>query len=350
MFYSLQKISQLYDFYESRKITLEDIQKKIQNGVLPAPRKGRGGFGWDSAQMHLVSMHFSPLRRAEKARVATIFVTKGGVLKTTLTLNLARIYALNGIKTLVIGLDLQSDITAALGFQSLHSVDSLSAAMQEVNQTRGLFDHFTNQCALQELIQKTDLENLDLIPETPELISLDQALVLKTRRENWLQDRIIKPLLPHYDLILLDCSPNWNQLISNALVASDLLISPLECRVNNYRNLRLFLGLVQEARQELSLDFEHIFVPTKLNSQRKLSCEIEHWYRDHLKNCTKRSIRESLIGEEASALHLSIAEHAPETKAAEEIKLIALQIWDLICSGRKEHHHQAEKEILCPSV
>lgn len=266
---------------------------------------------------------------------ASIFVTKGGVLKTTLTLNLARMAALHGLKVCVVGLDMQGDITQALGNEGPDEDESLEEALRTLNSLKGLSDLYLGSATLDEVLIQTEIPTLSFIPETPELVALDQSLLSRNRREYWLKENVIEPLKARFDLVLMDCSPNWNRLINNALVASDILISPIESKINNFRNLRTFRALVTEFRRDMRLEFHHLFVPTRVVSSRRLSREIFEWYRANLNSsCTARSIRESIHGEEAMALRVSIPEHAPNSVASAEMRLVLAEIGDLLGISR----------------
>ncbi len=283
------------------------------------------------------------LKKPKQAKVITTFVTKGGVLKTSLTLNMARLSALHGLRTLVIGLDMQTDITSALGYSPGGEADDLQSAMDQVDQTLGLMDYFSGQAGLEDLIQKTDLPTLDFIPETPELVALEQQLNQKVRREYWLKEKVSDPLKNAYDLIFFDCSPNWSQLITNALVACDVLVSPLECKINNFRNFKMFASFVKEFKSDLHLDFDHVFVPTKLNKNRKLSREIFEWYQSQLHNCLSTAFREHNAGEEASALNLSIPEFKPGSEMALEINSLMKELAPFINHVEKNQSHPIER-------
>lgn len=277
--------------------------------------------------------------KPEKPVAASVFVTKGGVLKTTLTLNLARMAALNGLKVCVVGLDMQGDITQTLGNEGPDENESLEEALRTLNSMKGLSELFVGQATLEEIIVPTEIPTLSYIPETPELVALDQSLLSRNRREYWLLENVIQPLKARFDLILMDCSPNWNRLINNALVASDVLISPIESKINNFRNLRTFRALISEFRRDMRLEFKHLFVPTRVVSSRRLSREIFQWYQENLgtgeARCTGRSIRESIHGEEATALRLSIPEHSPNSVAAAEIRLLLAEIGDTLGISRE---------------
>lgn len=277
-------------------------------------------------------------QKPERPVAASIFVTKGGVLKTTLTLNLARMAALHGLNVCVVGLDMQGDITQSLGSDGPDENASLAEALKTLNSLKGLSDLFLGSCTLDELIVTTEIPTLSYIPETPELVALDQSLLSRNRREYWLKENVIEPLKAKFDLVLMDCSPNWNRLINNALVASDVLISPIESKINNFRNLRTFRALISEFRRDMRLEFKHTFVPTRVVATRRLSREIFEWYRNNLdepsakvaSHCTVRSIRESIHGEEATALRLSIPEYSPNSVAAAEIRLVLAEIGNVL--------------------
>lgn len=280
----------------------------------------------DVEDLLLIGERFGFFKKPERPIAASIFVTKGGVLKTSLTLNLARMAALHGLKVCVVGLDMQGDITQALGNEGPDENESLEEALRTLNSLRGLSDLFIGQATLDEVLIETELPGLCFIPETPELVSLDQSLLTRNRREYWLLENVVAPLKERFDLILMDCSPNWNRLINNALVASDVLISPVECKINNFRNLRTFRALIAEFKRDMRLSFEHVMVPTRVVNSRRLSREIFDWYRANLDGCAAGSIRESIQGEEATALRLSIAEHSPNSAPAAEIRLLLAEI------------------------
>lgn len=281
----------------------------------------------DLSQLVEMGRQIGFLQKPAQPIAASIFVTKGGVLKTTLTLNLARVCALHGLRVAVVGLDMQGDITQSLGGPPTNEDQSLAEALASLNELRGLPDLFSGQSKLDDILLPTEIPTLFYIPETPELVAMDQSLMSRHRREYWLKEYVVEPLKQRgFDLILMDCSPNWNRLINNALVASDLLISPIESKINNFRNLRIFRALVSEFKSDMRINFEQIFVPTRLVPARRLSREIAEWYQRELPNCLRSSIRESVHGEEATALRLSIPEHAPTSPAAEEIRAVTAEI------------------------
>jgi chromosome partitioning protein len=312
MRYSTKKLTQLFSVHE----------------VTAQPREAAPRSNLMLSEALLWGEKFGFMKKPAQPLVVCVFVTKGGVLKSTLTLNLARMAALHNIRTCVVGLDMQGDVSTSLGHElGLEQAANLDAALERLNAVNGLADLMLGHIALEELIVHTDLPTLDFIPETAELVAIEQQLSHRHRREHWLSDQVIAKLKTKYDLILLDCPPNWNQLITNALVSCDVLISPLECKINNFKNVQMFRFFIQDFQREMQLSFRHIFVPTRFSQQRRLSGEIRRWYQDNIPLCLENCIRENTAGEEAVAMHQSTPEYAASSSAAQEMKLLLKELW-----------------------
>lgn len=327
MFYSINKTVSIYQSQKDQ--SFKSAKETLKKQTLKAGEVRGGHRGFNTPDLPSFGQTIGYMRKPAKPLVYTCFVTKGGVLKTSLTLNLARMAALHGLKTLVIGLDMQCDITTALGYSPhLESDDSsLDQALSHVDETLGLNDFFMKKAKLEDLILETDLPTLFFIPETPELVAMDQNLMQRSRREYWLKEKVIEPLKQQFDLIVIDCSPNWNQLITNALVATDVLVSPLECKINNYRNFRMFRAFVEEFKEEMQLSFIQHYIPTRFTPARKLSREIGQWYMTNVNGCIQIPIKDSTQGEEATAMHVSLPEYAPGSPAAMDMNQALKAVW-----------------------
>lgn len=326
-FFSQKKISQIF----GTSISKTTFYQAEEDRTIPRGKRYRSGAinvrGWDIGALPNIGERWGFLPKLPRPICMSVFTTKGGVLKTSLTLNMARMAALHNIKTCVIGLDIQGDITTSLGHQlELEDSDDLQLIIQKLNETKGLSDVFNRSARLQEIILPTSLPTLFYIPETPELVALNESLNNINRREYWLKERIIDPLKNDFELIIMDCSPNWNRLITNALVSCDVLLSPLECKINNFRNFRVFQHFLGEFQREMNLHFESIFIPTRYSSNKKLTQEIRQWYRQNVSGCTQAGIRESVDGEEATAMRLSIPEHSPTKTVAKEMRDLLMEI------------------------
>jgi chromosome partitioning protein len=342
MFYSKSTLKDLFSLDATQSRDLKDWSSEELTLLGPPSlggddgRRRTRGFAAEAVARYGSQKGF--LKHPHRPLVIAVFVTKGGVLKTSLTLNLARMTALHGLRTCVVGLDMQCDITTALGGSvRADETTDFSEHLADQDSTQGLYDLFERSVALDDLILATDLPHLALIPETPELVVLEKALFQKTRREQWIKEAIVEPLTKTFDVVIFDCSPNWNLLTTNALVACNWLISPLECKINNYRNFKMFERFVQDFRQELRLDFQQIFVPTRLNSQRKLSREIYAWYLQNVPHVLPLALRESVVGEEAIASNLSTTEYAAGSPSAVEMNQILKQIWERMTLKQQIH-------------
>ena len=337
----------LFNLKKALSVFGADATAKAASVELPAFSKNadnRTLKSWSSGDLSKVGEKVGFLPKLKSPIAASIFVTKGGVLKSSLTLNLARMAALHGIRTCVVGLDMQGDVSTSLGEtvgEALDEDDSLEEALARVNSVKGLAQVYLGEASLDDVLRPTDLPTLFYIPETPELVALDQSLINRNRREYWLKEKVVTPLKREFDLVLIDCSPNWNRLITNALMACDVLISPLECKINNFRNLTTFRALIQEFSQEMQTSFEHVFVPTRLVPNRKLSQEIRQWYGENLSNCAKGSVRESIQGEESIAMRMSIPEYAPTSVAADEMRALITELWTLFTATQKTKQTEA---------
>lgn len=335
-FFTLKKVSQI--FGEDVHLTKSKLIELEKNKLIPKLKQMKRGAtkvkGWDSHDLPEIGEQLGFLTRPKKPLAISVFTTKGGVLKTTLSLNLARVAALHNIKTCVVGLDVQGDITTALGHDGEYeNYSGIEDVISRIDSIKGLADIFSGKSILEDVIVPTDLPNLFLIPETPELVAMNDSINNINKREFWLKDRIVDKLKQNFDLIIMDCSPNWNKLTTNALVASDALISPLECKINNFRNFKVFQEFLREFKEDMSLKFDQIFIPTKFSLNKKLSLEIKDWYESNVDGCLHDGIRESVSGEEATALNISMIEHAPNSKVSAEFKQIVKSVFEQF--GRK---------------
>ena len=332
--YTARKVSQIYSS-ENNEINPQILDDFVNKNLIPNHCVFKSGAvgkkGWNKNDLHLIGEKLGFINPLRKSTVMAVFTTKGGVLKTTLSLNFARMAALHNIRTCVVGLDMQGDITYSLGYDhGLNETDNFHEAINKIDQVVGLYDLFNNTKNISSILLKTDLPKLSLIPETPELVSLSDALNNINRREYWLKDKVIKSLKNYFDLIILDCSPNWNRLTTNALVSCDFLVSPLECKINNYRNFKVFKHFLTQFKEDMGLDFKTFFVPTRFNNNRKLSKDIKSWYHNNVEDCLQFGLRDWLQGEEAMALNKSIIEHAPSKKSSDEMKLLLANIFEKI--------------------
>ncbi|HVI17719.1 MAG TPA: AAA family ATPase, partial [Gaiellales bacterium] len=156
------------------------------------------------------------LDRHGPARVLALCNQKGGVGKTTSTINLGAALAELGRKVLLVDFDPQGSLSVGLGVNPHlleHSIYNLL---------------LSRAVTPQQVIDSTGTENLDLLPSNIDLSAAEVQLVSEVARESTLQ-RALKPLMADYDYIVIDCQPSLGLLTVNALTAAHKVIVPLEC-------------------------------------------------------------------------------------------------------------------------
>lgn len=156
----------------------------------------------------------------EKCKVIAICNQKGGVGKTTTTLNLGAGMALEGKRVLLVDADPQNDLTGALGWNGDQLESSLGRLMYMATQD---YKPTTDEAILHHN------EGFDLIPSNLELSSMESQLVNAMSREKVL-DNLLKPLKDKYDYILIDCMPSLGMLTINAMTAADEVIIPVQAQ------------------------------------------------------------------------------------------------------------------------
>lgn len=321
-------------------LTKTSILRAESEGKIPCAHRvpigssGRAQRVWDYSQIVEIGEKYGFLKKPNKPTCISLFSTKGGVLKSTIALNVARMHALHNIKTIIIDLDPQADISNSCGLDiSEDSVESLEQADEMLGSIMGLMDLQANEATLEELIQETDIPTLDFIPSTPELVPLMDILNSEVRREEWLKDHVVEPLKKMgYELIVLDLAPSWSIYTSNALTSSDLLISPLETKIAHWRNHKVFLGQLNKFINKLKLgdQLSSVFVPVKNSGKRKLSTQIKQYYHNNVENCSPSSIRESVVGEEAVAKRQSVIEYAYNKTIADDYRELLIEVNNII--------------------
>jgi chromosome partitioning protein len=242
---------------------------------------------------------------------------------------MARMYALHNLKVLVIGLDYQMDISNMLSGGYLNKDDD-ELSLEEIDkspQVKGLYDLAMGNATLEEIIQPTEIQTLHFIPETANLNILSEFLTSKNKREYWLNTNVIQKIKSDYDLILLDLGPSWSLLTSNALVATDVLVSPVETKILHYQNIKNFVTYLDNFQKQMELNFKTVYIPTKFSPTKKLSSSIRKYYLTNLPT-TNTSIRESNQIEEANAQYLSVIETSPASLIASETRELLKEIFD----------------------
>jgi chromosome partitioning protein len=181
----------------------------------------------------------TPLQRHGPARVVALCNQKGGVGKTTSTINLGAALAEFGRRVLLVDFDPQGALSVGLGMQP-HQFERTSYNLL-----------MEPGVAIEDVLLKTNVPGVDLLPSNIDLSAAEIQLVTEVAREQALS-RAIAPVLAEYDFVLIDCQPSLGLLTVNALTASDGVIIPLECEFFSLRGVALLIDTVDKVQQRLN--------------------------------------------------------------------------------------------------
>jgi chromosome partitioning protein len=180
-----------------------------------------------------------PLDRHGPARVVAICNQKGGVGKTTSTINLGAALAEYGRQVLLVDFDPQGALSVGLGLAAQHLDHTVYNLIME------------QRVGADEVIQPTSVPGMDLLPSNIDLSAAEVQLVTEVGREQAL-GRALRPLLPRYDFILVDCQPSLGLLTINALACADGVLIPLECEFFSLRGVALLMDTIDKVRDRLN--------------------------------------------------------------------------------------------------
>ncbi len=173
------------------------------------------------------------------ARVVALCNQKGGVGKTTTTINLGAALAGYGRRVLLVDFDPQGALSVGLGVDAHH----LDVSIYNLIMERGL--------DVRAVIHDTGVEGMALLPSNIDLSAAEVQLVGEVAREQALA-RVLKPLLGDYDVILVDCQPSLGMLTVNALTAADGVIVPLESEYLALRGVALLQETIEKVHERLN--------------------------------------------------------------------------------------------------
>ncbi len=213
-----------------------------------------------------------PLHSHGPARVIAMCNQKGGVGKTTTTINLGAALAECGRKVLLVDFDPQGALSVGLGVRT----NELDVTIYNLLIERG---H-----DVREVIQQTRTENLDLIPANIDLSAAEVQLVGEVAREQILA-RVLRPVIDDYDVVLIDCQPSLGLLTVNALTAAHGVIIPLECEFFAMRGVALLVETIDKITDRLNprLQVDGILA-TMFDSRTLHSKEVVRSVVDHFDN------------------------------------------------------------------
>ncbi|HKT56284.1 MAG TPA: ParA family protein [Microbacterium sp.] len=248
------------------------------------------------------------------ARIIALCNQKGGVGKTTTTINLAAGLAHYGRKVLCVDFDPQGALSAGLGIAT-HEIPTVYDLLLDPKRDA------------HEIIVPTRVEGLDVIPANIDLSAAEVHLVNEVAREMILA-RVLRGVAQEYDVILIDCQPSLGLLTVNALTAAHGVIIPLECEFFALRGVALLVETIDKVRDRLNpviaLDgvLATMYDPRTLHSREVLERVVEAFGDDVLETVIGRTVKFP----DASVSGLPITEFAPEHAAAQAYLRLAREL------------------------
>ena len=249
-------------------------------------------------------------------RVIAVANQKGGVGKTTTVVNLSVALAQMQKKTLAVDLDPQGALSVGLGVDGYGLQETIYTAMA------------TDDFPVQRIVYPVKAY-LDLIPANISLASAEMELIAEIRRE-FILHRLLEPLLPWYDYVLIDCPPSLGLLTVNAFCASQEVLIPLQAEYFAMRGIRLLLQTMEQVKARLNPDLKLLGILTTMYSTgtvhaREVVEEIKSVFGDKVFDVV---IYKSIRFAEASVASQAIVEYASNHKGAEAYRRLAKLIVD----------------------
>jgi chromosome partitioning protein len=202
------------------------------------------------------------------ARIIGVANQKGGVGKTTSAINLAASLAVLEFRTLLVDADPQANSTTGVGFD-LHNI------------TQSLYDCMVNDVSARDVVLKSDIPNLDVVPSHIDLVGAEIEMINYPNRESVLKN-ILEPVRSDYEFIIIDCSPSLGLITVNALTASDSVIVPVQTEFFALEGLGKLLNTIKivQSRLNPALQIEGILM-TMYDGRLRLCNQVVSEVRKH---------------------------------------------------------------------
>lgn len=245
-------------------------------------------------------------------RIISIVNQKGGVGKTTTTINLAAAFAYENKKVLIVDFEEQSNATKGLDIKREDILFDMA-------------DFFSHIGLLQKAIMPTKNPYISIIPSSIKLASVEEALYNIPNKEYLLQQKLIQ-LKDNYDYILIDCPPSLGLIVDNALYASDSVIIPVDTSYFAYDALSAMINKIEHIQRTSNLVIEGILI-TKLDNRTTLGYDI----LDKVRELFPEKLFETVITysshiQMAPLYGESVLEYSINSRGAKEYRKLAQEI------------------------
>ncbi|WP_293450483.1 AAA family ATPase [Planktotalea sp.] len=255
--------------------------------------------------------------RTNDTKIVAVVNQKGGVGKTTTTINLAASMVAEGLRVLIIDLDPQGNASTGLG---------IDANARELT----TYELLLEDIPLGDVIQKTQTVGLEIVPATVDLSSADIELMSNEKRSFLLHDALRQPLMDEfeYDFILIDCPPSLNLLTVNAMVAAHSVLVPLQSEFFALEGLSQLMLTIREVRQTANPDLRiEGVVLTMYDARNNLSQQVESDARENLGDIVfQTKIPRNVRVSEAPSFAMPVLDYDPTSKGAKAYGDLAREV------------------------
>jgi chromosome partitioning protein len=256
-----------------------------------------------------------PITGHGPAKVLALCNQKGGVGKTTSTINLGAALAEYGRRVLLVDFDPQGALSVGLGIPAHQLQQTIYNVLIE------------RSVGIHDVVIQTRVDNMDLLPSNIDLSAAEVQLVAEVGREHTLV-RTLRPVIAEYDYVLIDCQPSLGLLTVNALAAADGVLIPLECEFFSLRGVALLIDTIEKVRERLNpkLDITGIlatmFDPRTVHSREVMARVVEAFGETVFDTVINRTVRfpETTVAGEP------ITRWAPRSAGAKAYRQLAREV------------------------
>ncbi len=247
-------------------------------------------------------------------RIIAIANQKGGVGKTTTSINLSACLAEAGKKVLTIDIDPQGNTTSGLGIDKEQKMNTV-------------YELLIGACEIEDIILKNVFDNLDIIPSNVDLAGAEIDLIGIENREYVLKNNIDK-IRDNYDFIIIDCPPSLTMLTVNAMTTADTVLVPIQCEYYALEGLSQLIHTINLVKKRLNPDLEmEGVVFTMYDARTNLSLQVVENVKANLKQTVyKTIIPRNVRLAEAPSHGLPINLYDSKSAGAESYRLLAEEV------------------------